>query len=376
MTQQRPWLPDEVALLRSLIAERLTYRQVAERLGRTLVAVQRMAGKLELHFLSKRRWTRREDRLLVKWRTERMRFREIAQVLGRTSTAVQKRHGRLMLALNGKKTGGGRRQVAYKARIVLDSVNGAGDRLTTMEVTYPLFVHNEVLTHRAFSRNAASSRAIPIEKTIKAVRDDPVVPVWWGKGQSGMQAREELTGTSREWAEKNWLNARDAAVDCAYRMLDEGAHKQIVNRLLAPWAWITVLVSATEWQNFFALRCHPDAQPELQRIAYMMRDLYQESRPVEIADGDWHLPLYTGVKVGDLAYPLAVKISTGRCARISYLTHNGIRDPQEDIRLHDDLLRNGHMSPFEHVAQAAPGAQSGNFTGWRQYRSMVQRYDD
>lgn len=262
--------------------------------------------------------------------------------------------------------------MAYQARIVLDSVNAAGDRLTTMEITYPRFVHSEFMTHRAFSRNAASSRAIPIEKTIKAVLDDPVTPVWWGKKQSGMQAREELTEYAMAGAYVNWMKARDEAVMRARRLSEIGLHKQIVNRILEPWAWITVLVSATEWHNFFRLRCHPDAQPELQRIAYMMRDLYEASSPVEIADGEWHLPLYTGVEAGDLAYPLAVKVSTGRCARISYLTHNGVRDLQEDMRLHDDLMADCHWSPFEHPAQAAPGERSGNFVGWRQYRQIVQ----
>lgn len=261
----------------------------------------------------------------------------------------------------------------YSCKIVLDSINTAGDRLTTFEVTYPRFVHCELMTHRVFSRNSSSSRAIPIEKMIKQVEDDPVIPVYWGKNQKGMQAREELQGEEREAAIEWWLNSRDLAVNQVKRRPD--VHKQIANRILEPWMWITVLVSSTEFNNFFNLRVHPDAQPEFEKVARMALIEYKKSRTQFLANGTWHLPL-TPDRLALEGYSLEQirKISVGRCARVSYLTHDGKRDPQADIDLHDRLLHPlspsdpDHMSPFEHVAMASPGEKSSNFTGWHQYR--------
>lgn len=262
----------------------------------------------------------------------------------------------------------------YSAKILADSIGPNGSRLTTMEITYPRFVHSEFMTHRVFSRNAASSRAIPISKMIERVMNDPVLPVWWGKNQSGMQANEELTGENLEQVKKYWYEARDDAVDIVRCLSNEGLHKQIANRLLEPFMWITVIVSATEWKNFFELRCHPDAQPEIQKIAYMIKELYDNNKPIKLGVGEWHLPLVDGNDGGELydsGFTIndVVRISVGRCARVSYLTHDGKRDPQADIELHDRLMKSGHWSPFEHVAQATKYQQwDGNFFGWMQYR--------
>lgn len=141
--------------------------------------------------------------------------------------------------------------------------------------------------------------------------------------------------------------------------------------------WITVLVSATEFNNFFNLRCHRDAQPEMAKIAWMMLEEYKKSIPEVLDKGEWHTPLLLDHMELYYEYePEYVRsISVGRCARVSYLTHDGKRDPQADIDLHDNRLLHpsnpddpDHMSPFEHVAMASPGEQSGNFTGWHQYR--------
>lgn len=269
-------------------------------------------------------------------------------------------------------------EVSYSCKIILDSVNTAGDRLTTFEVTYPRFVHSELMTHRVFSRNASSSRAIPIEKMIQQVVDSPVIPVWIGKNQKGMQAKEELTGQARQDFIDSWLDARDVAVFHARDMIEIGAHKQIVNRILEPWMWITVLVSSTEFNNFFNLRVHPDAQPEIEKIARMMLDSYVSSVPHCHPNGSLHLPLtndYYDLLDEGYSVEQIKKISVGRCARVSYLTHDGKRDPQADIDLHDNRLLHpnnpddpDHMSPFEHIAMASPGERSGNFVGWHQYR--------
>lgn len=258
----------------------------------------------------------------------------------------------------------------YQAKVLADSLSPAGVRLTTMEVTYPRFVHAEFMTHRMFSRNAASSRAIPIKTMIKNIVDDPVEPVWWGKNQAGMQAKEELTGHELYEAKEEWLTARDNAITSAESLIEYNLHKQIANRLLEPWMWITVIVSATEWDNFFHLRCHPDAQPEIQKIAYMMEELYHVNKPTEAT---LHLPLvFPGDElVGDLwSIETIKKVSVGRCARVSYLTHDGKRDPTADIELCNRLIDSGHWSPFEHVATASsnPDRWYGNFRGWLQYR--------
>ena len=265
--------------------------------------------------------------------------------------------------------------MAYAARIICDSISPAGVRLTTFELTYPRFVHAELMTHREFSRNSGSSRAIPIEKMIERIEQDPVMPVYWGKNQKGMQAAEELTGTDRVCAEIYWKGQRDAAIAAAKGLLRVGVHKQIVNRLLEPWMWITVLVSSTSYANFFKLRCDPAAQPEIQKIAYMMRDLYFSQQPRQLPVGAWHLPLLAGDEIMPLGLD-AIKVSVGRCARVSYLTHDGKRDPQADIDLHDRLLTSGHWSPFEHVAVALPDDRRfGNFSGWLQYRkNFPQEY--
>lgn len=258
--------------------------------------------------------------------------------------------------------------MAYEARILADTINTCGNRLTTFEVTYPRFVHAELMTHRMLSRNSASSRAIPVQKMIDRVLSDPVIPIWWGKNQPGMQANEELEEKERDIVRWHWLDARDNSVAAARQLSKDGVHKQIVNRLLEPWMWITVIVSATEWDNFFHLRCHPDAQPEIRKIADMMQDLYKRNIPITGSYGYWHTPLIQPDE--EFLYTEdRIKVSVGRCARVSYLTHDGKRDLQADIDLCDKLIASGHWSPFEHVARAlTTPTRHGNFIGWRQYR--------
>lgn len=261
--------------------------------------------------------------------------------------------------------------MAYSCKILADSRGPTGCRLTTFEITYPRFVHSELMTHREFSRNTSSSRAIPIEKMIARVLEDPVLPQWWGKNQAGMSAREELDANTISIARTQWLRARDRAVETVNALTYFNLHKQIVNRLLEPWMWITAIVSSTNYKNFFHLRCHPDAQPEIRVIAEMMRHTLEDAEPTPIAAGDWHLPLVTADELASLRTDQLKKISVGRCARVSYLTHNGTRDPNADIDLHNRLMQSGHWSPFEHVAMAlTDDVRSGNFSGFFQYRKF------
>lgn len=281
----------------------------------------------------------------------------------------------------------------YSAKILADSFNlEAETRLTTFEITYPRFVHSELLTHRMFSRNSASSRAIPNEKLRQRIIDNPVFPVWWGKNQSGMQANEELDPEKIKEVESIWITARDHMLAFSEQLGNLGVHKQICNRLLEPWMYITVIVTATEYENYYYLRTSQlptgqnkvldkrkfdpnfPAQPEIQKIARLMWELQQESEPYKARHGDWHLPLVTETERATLTLDQCIKLSVGRCARVSYLTHDGKRDLEADFKLHDRLEKSGHWSPFEHQAKAlALPERNGNFIGWEQYRKTFRQ---
>ena len=274
------------------------------------------------------------------------------------------------------------RSMGFSARILLDSVSPGGVRLTTMEVRYPRFIHSELMTHRVFSRNSASSRAIPIRKMIDATRAEPAMPMWWGRNQSGMQARDPLDPASQALAEVEWRKALDDALTHAERLAakDINLHKQLVNRILEPFAWITVIITATEWANFFTQRTHEDAQPELRHIAELMLTAYRASEPRRLAAGEWHTPLILAEEESSLAPEQKRQISVARCARVSYLSHDGTRDLEKDLELYARLAEggaNGHWSPFEHVATplAEPSAWSGNFRGWEQFRKRFAQED-
>ncbi|MGA9774594.1 MAG: FAD-dependent thymidylate synthase [Candidatus Dormiibacterota bacterium] len=259
-----------------------------------------------------------------------------------------------------------------RARVVADSVAPDGARLTTIEVTLHRFVLAELNTHRAFSRNSASSRAIPVRRLINAVRTAPAVPLEFGSARSGMQAGPVLEDDSAALA--TWMAARDAAADAAERLLDLGVHKQVANRLLEPFLWQTVIVSATDWDGFWEQRCSPLAQPEIRAAATAMREARRASVPLEVDGGGWHLPYLLREEM-DIDPKVAVRISAARCARVSYLTHDGIRDPALDLELYDKLVGASppHSSPLEHVATPAlpdrPAA--GNLKGWVQLRQLV-----
>lgn len=309
--------------------------------------------------------------------------------------------------------------MSYECKILADSISTAGHRLTTYVATFPRITLSEANTHRVLSRNSGSSRAIPLSRQIIRVLDDPFVPSQFGINQAGMQAASSLSGDRHHEAVTIWLQARDRAVAAAYELvlgrskflatfgvqprrellrstaprlatlLDEGGvlnvHKQVVSRLLEPFMWQTVIISATEWSNFFALRTHPDAQPEIQVVAGMMQAAYGASTPTPVEAGRWHLPL---LQPDERALAAAdpdfwVKVVVGRCARVSYLTHDGVRDPAKDIELYERLVSSGHMSPLEHAARpmteaefAATGEWSGNFRGWHQHRKDVPNEAD
>lgn len=287
--------------------------------------------------------------------------------------------------------------MSIEAKVICDSTSPGGIRLTTLELKFHRFILPEFNTHRMFSRNASSSRAIPIEKMIKQVQLSPAMPIHWGENQPGMQAGEEI---SPDIGKTIWNLSAYEASDGAKSLHNIGYHKQIVNRLLEPFQWMKVIVTATEWDNFFKLRLHPDAQPEIQELARCMKQAIGNSIPQELSNGFWHLPYVTTDECDkwrfeDMDLQTLIKCSVARCARISYLNHdNSNPNIEKDIALADKLLAAGHMSPLEHQAtpmydnkgnespwytwpkgithQDKDGFHwSGNFRGFLQYRQLI-----
>lgn len=259
----------------------------------------------------------------------------------------------------------------FSVEIIADSINPSKSRITTFLLTYERFIHSEILTHRSLSRNSASSRAIPIQKVVRQVRQSPAVPVRWGKNGKGMQDHGAMEGDDIKIASELWAQAANDAAGWAEALCAHGVHKQITNRLLEPFVWMTTLVTATEWENFFSLRVHKDAQPEFQHLAYRMLKAYLTNTPAQKDWTEWHIPFGDRLPP-DVDTATRLKIATARAARTSYLTMDGEIDIEKDIALHDRLLEFGHLSPLEHSAMASKGTvRSGNLTeGWAQYRSF------
>lgn len=282
----------------------------------------------------------------------------------------------------------------FVAEILADSINESGQRLTTMKVRFHRFVLAEFNTHRVFSRNSASSRAIPLETQLKLLAAGPAFPISWPVEQPGMQGGSELTGADLLSAQRlvervyqstvDEINQYTADLKAFYGddAKSHRLHKSVINRLLEPFMYHTVIVSSTEWENFFEQRCSPLAQPEIRVAAEVMRDIYRASTPTTVHVGHWHLPLVDSsdmpwimnfaLETKQSARLIACAISVARCARVSYLTHDGVRDPLKDVDLFNKLITADppHWSPLEHVATPAGRRDqtTGNFTGWSQLR--------
>lgn len=287
------------------------------------------------------------------------------------------------------------------AKVVADSISLDGHRLTTFEVRLWRGMLSEFNTHRVFSRNSESSRAVPWAKKVQRIKDDPYIPVLWSSEQKGMEGGDEI---ERPWeAEDLWvLRASVSAVEHAEALGEMGVHKSIVNRLLEPFMFHTVIVTATSYGNFFGLRCNPKADPNIRVAAEQMQAAYEASQPDLLDDGQWHLPYVEGEDLDAIAARVderlviatAVQVSSARCARVSYLTQDGRRDFEEDLNLYDRLTSADpmHASPLEHVA--TPDGQNahevvvqnaftketktltlpkyGNLIGWHQHRFDVE----
>jgi hypothetical protein len=260
-------------------------------------------------------------------------------------------------------------------KIIADSISTSGKRITTFELEYPRFIHSEFMTHRMISKNAASSRAIPIETMIKQVTENPAWPVFWGKNQAGMAATEELTGAALYNAKQIWIEARDSAIYNVKEMVKQGLHKQIANRMLEPWAHIKVVATATDWDNFFHLRRHPAAQPEIHALADSMWDLYSINTPDLKYVDEYHLPYVSDEDKKRYTLDECIKLSASLCAQVSYRKTD--ESLEKALLIYDRLVASTpvHASPFEH--QASPSLlsseRSGNFNGWVQYRQSLPK---
>lgn len=268
-----------------------------------------------------------------------------------------------------------------RARIIADSVSEHGARLTTFEVSLHRFMLPEFNTHRTFSRNSASSRAIPVAKTMRRIADEPAVPLAWRSEQKGMQGGDVLPATQADAARRTWLDARDAAVAHAETLVNLGVHKSIVNRLLEPFMSHTIVVTATDYDGFFAQRAPgPDgttlAQPEIAYPAALMKVAYHKSIPEKVTLGGWHTPYVQDWERRTNPADVIRKVSAARCARVSYLNHNGRRDIEQDINLFERLVtaQPPHASPLEHIATPAAPFEGtlGNLDGWHQLRHMYE----
>ena len=255
-----------------------------------------------------------------------------------------------------------------EAKVIADSQTPPGYRLTTLEVRYPFYIHGEVMTHRVFSRNAQSARAIPFSKYMKDLMEDEWYPIFM-KNQSGMAASDYLSGQPLLDAKAFWEIGKEEAIKSATTLYNLDIHKQIANRIVQPFSKITAIISATEWNNFFRLRIHPDAQQEMQELARAIRDEMAKSTPSILGIRDWHLPYITKEEKENFSIQVLKKLSTARCARVSYLNHGGTKDTSLDLELHDRLWSSKHLSPFEHIATPWDTEKAlSNFRGWRQYR--------
>lgn len=295
-----------------------------------------------------------------------------------------------------------------KANIIADSISAhTNQRITTFELEYPRFIHAELMTHRQFSRNSASSRAIPIDKMIEQVENNTAYPIHWGRNQSGMQAKQEVH--NKIDAASAWQMAALSAVDSARDLQSLGLHKQIVNRVLEPFQMMKVLVTATSFDNFFNLRCHKDAQPEIKHLADLMYQAMKVYPTEALKAGEWHTPYVHHCRndKGELEYYVldknykqflsledALKVSCSCAAQVSYRTND--TSIEKALAIYDKLVNSNpvHASAFEHCATPIDNKNpknpdgvtgfvrnstmtplSGNFTNWIQYRQLIPNHD-
>lgn len=260
------------------------------------------------------------------------------------------------------------------------------ENLWTFELMYPRYIHSEFMTHRVFSRNASSSRAIPVKHMIEQVRENTVIPPKVFMNQKGMVGETEADPVTTTAFHVLWEEAAENACKTAEMMERLGIHKQHVNRILEPFQFIKVIVTATDWYNFFVLRLAPDAQPEIRELASAIYDEMNRyhNKDVGVLELDKEhivvsLPYITDEdikEIGKEEYHLLMKISAARCARVSYNNHDGSKpDIEKDLKLYGYLYNSKHMSPMEHACiRGEDHRKNANLTGWKSLRYLIETY--
>lgn len=256
------------------------------------------------------------------------------------------------------------------------------ENLWTFELRYPRIIHSEFMTHRVFSRNASSSRAIPVKNVIEDVWYNGYVPNKVFKNKPGMVGDEELSQEEYTKFLTLWDSVADYACEVAEKMNEIGVHKQHINRILEPFSYISVIVTATEWSNFFLLRLAEDAQPEIRELALA---IYKEMLRVGNREVGLYktrtrdvisLPYVTADEMGSIKdYKKLMKISAARCARVSYNNHDGSSpDIEKDLKLYERLKEGGHMSPMEHPCIMDPQyGKHANLSYWKSLRYLLEK---
>ena len=300
-------------------------------------------------------------------------------------------------------------QAGISATVIQDSLSPQGKRIITYELVYHRYIHSEFMTHRLFSRNAASSRAIPVEKMHENIRANPARPIVWQRNQAGMQSKVNLEGAELKKAIDAWEAAVEDSLFNSTKLMEAGLHKQWANRGNEAYQMMKTVMTTTEDENWFELRDHEDAQPEIHELARCMKEAKEISKPFLVQYGEWHVPyvertrdLMSGSAVYRdsagvvLSTKDALMISASCCAQVSYRKSDDTLDKAKNI--FDRLINSKpqHASPIEH--QATPLARdralfgfspglwepgvthmtkegwlgSGNFMGWVQHRQLIK----
>ena len=259
------------------------------------------------------------------------------------------------------------------AKVIADSVTWTDFRVTTLELEYPRYIHSELMTHRVFSRNAASSRAIPVDKMIDIIVNQKEFFPIWTETQKGMQGKIITDEDRILMLNTEWKMARAHATHAAWNLKRAGVHKQNINRLFKPYQFMKTIVTATDWTNFFHLRLAEDVMPEMQLLARKMKEAIDKSTPVFLFKGNWHLPYIKGDEGYDTE--TAKKISVSCCAKVSYRKLD--ETPEKALEIYNKLVSGDrlHASAFEHVCTPIGDWDTpllGNLRGWKQYRHIVE----
>ena len=277
------------------------------------------------------------------------------------------------------------------AKIIQDSISYLGHRLTTVHVVAPRIILAEINTHRALSRNTRSNRVVSTIKLITEVENHPFIPEI-RKNQRGMTAKEEIA----EGCIEEWKDICTKSTEAALRMSEKEAHKQWANRVIEPYSYSHTLITSTDmgWKNFFSQRLGETVEPSMRELAYKIFEEMQSSTPNYLCIGEWHIPYITSNEMCNESIETLIQLSVARCARISITPHDEFSlNKEKDLERYIFLRNNIHLSPFEHIARVPTPIEIvknacvgffqllrdqqvnltyGNFSGWVQYRKIIE----